>query len=120
MDIDSKYMGIVDALMLTFLGIGHFLHAIKPIKRPVSSLWVAMIICGINYGLIPGFTAIEALSNIYIIALIMCFNGFLQSFTWPNLLMIINSKYSSEKDAVLLGFWSANANVGNILGFGIF
>lgn len=52
---DTKFMGIVDALMLSFLGLGHFLHAIYPIKKPVKSLWIAMIICAVNYGLIPVF-----------------------------------------------------------------
>ncbi len=50
----------------------------------------------------------------------MCINGFLQSYTWPNLLMIINFKFNPDKYAVLLGFWSANANVGNILGYAVF
>jgi sugar phosphate permease len=87
-------MGIVDSLMLTFLGIGHFLHALYPIKKPVMSLWIAMIICGINYALIPVCMNIGPLSSIYILSLLMCSNGFLQSYTWPNLLMIINSKFN--------------------------
>lgn len=118
--IDQKYMGIVDSLMLTFLGIGHFLHALYPIKKPVLSLWVAMIVCGINYALIPGCLNISALTSIYVLSVLMCSNGFLQSYTWPNLLMIINSKFNPQIYAVLLGFWSANANVGNIIGYGVF
>lgn len=50
----------------------------------------------------------------------MSINGFLQSYTWPNLLMIIHNNFNPDKYAVLLGFWSANANIGNILGYGIF
>jgi hypothetical protein len=42
-------MGIIDALMLCFLGLGHFLHALHPIKKPVFTLWIALILCGINY-----------------------------------------------------------------------
>ncbi len=119
-EIDPKYMGIVDALMLSFLGIGHFYHAISPIKKPVKSLWIAMLICGINYGLIPVCMNFDALSNIYILSVFMCVNGFLQSYTWPNLLMIIHSKFNPEKYAVLLGFWSTNSNVGNIMGYATF
>lgn len=119
-DVESKYMGIVDSLMLTFLGLGHFLHALYPIKKPVLSLWIAMIVCGINYALIPACVNVSALANIYIVCVLMSFNGFLQSYTWPNLLMIINSRFNPQKYAVLLGFWSANANVGNIIGFGVF
>ena len=53
-----------------------------------------MIICGINYALIPVCMNIGPLSSIYILSLLMCSNGFLQSYTWPNLLMIINSKFN--------------------------
>lgn len=116
-EIEAKFMGIVDALMLSFLGIGHFLHALQPIKQPVKSLWIAMIICGINYGLIPLCMQFSPLANIYILSVFMCINGFLQSYTWPNLLMIIHSRFNPDKYPVLLGFWSTNANVGNIMGY---
>lgn len=115
-DVNPKYMGIVDALMLCFLGIGHYLHAISPVKKPVQSLWLAMIFCGLNYALIPGCMNLSFLASIYVLSVLMSLNGFLQSYTWPNLLMIVNSKFKPEKYAILLGFWSANANVGNIIG----
>jgi hypothetical protein len=51
-------MGIIDALMLTFLGIGHFLHAIKLIKKPIKSLYIALLLCGINYIFITIFMSI--------------------------------------------------------------
>jgi sugar phosphate permease len=113
-------MGIVDALMLGFLGIGHFLHTLRPIKKPVKSLFVAMMLCSLSYGLIPFCTYVHSLSNIYVVSLLMCFNGYLQSYTWPNLLMVIHSKFPPEIYTVSLGFWATNANVGNIIGFSIF
>lgn len=117
---EPKYMGIVDALMLCFLGIGHFIHAIQPISKPVKTLWIAMIICGVNYGLIPLLLSWDPFANIYILCILMSINGFLQSYTWPNLLMIVNKKFDSNKYAVLLSFWATNANVGNIIGYLIF
>lgn len=106
--------------MLTFLGIGHFIHTVYPISKPVKSLWIAMILCGINYSLIPICMNIPQLKSIITLAIIMCFNGYLQSYTWPNLLMIIHSKFIPEEYPVLLGFWATNANIGNIIGYGIF
>lgn len=47
----------------------------------------------------------------------MCVNGYLQSYTWPNLLMIIHSYFDPKKYPTLLGFWSTNVNFGNIAGF---
>ena len=46
-EVNIKYMGIVDALMLCFLGIGHYMHAIRPIKRPVRSLFLVSF-CSIS------------------------------------------------------------------------
>ena len=93
--VESKLMGIVDALMLLFLGIGHFLHAIKPIRKPVLTLWVAMILCGINYEMISICMGIKSFANLPILCILMCVNGFLQSYTWPNLLMIINFRFNT-------------------------
>lgn len=120
MDIDVQFMGIVDALMLVFLGIGHFLHALHPIKKPVKSLWIAVLLCGLSYGLIPLCMMVPFLRNIYVLGVLMSFNGFLQSFTWPNLLMVVHSKFDPAKYAMLLGFWAANTNIGNIIGYSIF
>lgn len=47
----------------------------------------------------------------------MAINGFIQSYTWPNLLMIINEKWDKKKNTTALGFWATNGNFGNIIGF---
>jgi sugar phosphate permease len=119
-DIESKLLGIVDALMLGFLGVGHFMHAVRSIKKPVYSLYIGMVLCGINFTLIPLFMKLSlSWGNFLILCILMSFNGFLQSYTWPNLLMIIHSKFDPEKYTVLLGFWATNANVGNIIGYAL-
>jgi sugar phosphate permease len=92
-NVNEQFMGIVDALMLGFLGIGHFAHTLKPIKKPVKTLYIAMILCGINYALIPLCMSLSVTRNLAMISILMCLNGYLQSFTWPNLLMIIHEKY---------------------------
>lgn len=79
--------------MLGFLGLGHFLHAVKPIDKPVKSLWISLIICGINYALIPILMDIDFLSNLVVLCVLMSINGYLQSYTWPNLLMLVNSRF---------------------------
>lgn len=86
-------MGIPDALMLGFLGLGHFLHAVKTIDKPVKILWISLIICGINYALIPILMDIDFLSNLVVLCVLMSINGYLQSYTWPNLLMLVNSRF---------------------------
>lgn len=47
----------------------------------------------------------------------MAINGYLQSFSWPNLLPLIHTVYSPDENATLLSFWTTGTNVGNIMGF---
>lgn len=49
--------------------------------------------------------------------ILMGFSGYLQSFTWPNLLPLVHSVCSPDKDTTLLGFWATCPNFGNIIGF---
>ncbi len=113
-------MGIPDALMLLCLGIGHFTHAINPIKKPVTTLWIAMMLCGIVYATITICMSFKPLASIYTLSILMSINGYLQSYSWPNLLMLIHSKFRAEKYPELLGFWATNTNFGNIIGYLIF
>ena len=113
-------MGVLDSLMLLALGLGHFMHAIYPLKRPVRCLWIAMLASAANFALMPYLLLFGQFQNMAYLCIFQLLNGFLQSYTWPTLLMIINSKYSSDKTPILLGFWSTNANFGNIIGYLVF
>ena len=113
------YLGIVDALILLFLGIGHFVHAIFPIKNPVRSLWTGLLSCSVIMAVFAISFNMKELQNYWILAILMCFNGYMQSYTWPMLLMIVHSKFDPKKHNILLGFWATNSNFGNIIGFGV-
>lgn len=110
-------MGILDSLMLLALGLGHFLHAVKPMKRPVRNLWIAMFVSAINFAIMPLLLYFQFFQNYFYLCIFQLINGFVQSYAWPTLLMLINSQYCSKKESALLGFWSTNANFGNILGY---
>lgn len=75
-----------------------------------------MIFCGISYGLIP-FCIDSHLNNIIALSILMAINGFIQSYTWPNLLMIVHEKWDQKKNSTALGFWATCTNVGNIVGY---
>lgn len=51
------------------------------------------------------------------LVILMGLSGFLQSFTWPNLLPLVHTVCSPDKDTTILGFWATCPNFGNILGF---
>lgn len=99
--------------MLLSLGAGFLYHALSPTSKPTRNLSIALLICAITYLCIP------SIDNFYLLAVIMSINGFAQSFTWPNLLVLVNSKWHKSRDSTELGFWTTNANVGNIIGFAI-
>lgn len=52
-----------------------------------------------------------------VLVILMGLSGYLQSFMWPNLLPLVHSVWSPDKDTTLLGFWATCPNFGNILGF---
>ena len=110
-------VGVIDALMMVSLGIGHFVDAIRPTKTPVNDLLVGLVSCGLLYIVLCFCFNIEFLCNIWILALIMCINGYLQAYTWPNLLMIVHSQFDPDRYSALLGFWTTNVNFGNMMGF---
>jgi len=47
----------------------------------------------------------------------MGISGLLSSFAWPNLLPVVHSVFSPDRDTAILGFWATSPNVGNIIGF---
>ena len=75
--------------MLLCLGIGHFYHTLSPIEKPVKTLSIAMVACAISYSVIP-YAIDHYLNNLPTLMILMGINGFIQSYTWPNLLMIVN------------------------------
>jgi len=120
LSLDSKLMGILASLMLTFLGIGHFIHAVKPMKKPVRNLWIALILCALNFISLPMLIDADIFHHYAYLLIFMILNGFMQSYTWPTLLTVVNSKFCSKQNSTLLGFWSTNANFGNIIGYFVF
>ena len=75
-----------------------------------------MIACSLSYAAIP-FCIDHSLNTLTNLIILMAINGFIQSYTWPNLLMIINEKWDKKKNTTALGFWATNGNFGNIIGF---
>jgi len=45
--------------------------------------------------------------------------GFFQFAAWPSLLTLTNQYIDLKKDGAAMGFWTSNANIGNILGFAL-
>lgn len=81
-------------------------------------MWIALVICALEYCLIAYLMGIMKGGFAFATLLIlMGVSGYLQSFTWPNLLPLVHTVCSPDKDTTLLGFWATCPNFGNILGF---
>lgn len=116
--IDGEVIGIVDSIMLLFIGIGNLVIAMYPLSKPIRALWIALLLCAIEYTFVPiSMNLMSGTGAFVVLIILMGINGFLQSFTWPNLLPLVHTVCSPDKDAILLGFWTTASNVGNILGF---
>lgn len=76
-----------------------------------------MFLCALDYALVPFLEETLHYNSYWILFGLMAFNGFLQSYTWPNLLMTIQAYFDPKKQSTLLAFWSTNSNVGNIVGY---
>lgn len=103
--------------MLYALALGFFQQTILPFAKPVFALGIGLLLTALFFILIPILLNAFVGQSFVILCILMCLDGYFQSFAWPNLLMLINSQYDNKKSALLLGIWSTNTNFGNILGF---
>lgn len=47
----------------------------------------------------------------------MIINGFSQSAGYPGLVAVMGNWFGKDSRGILLGLWSINSNLGNILGY---
>lgn len=104
--------------MLLFIGLGNFMIAIKPLSKPIRALWIALLLCGLEYCLVPiSMDNLHGVAAFTVLLILMGLSGYLQSFVWPNLLPLVHSAFSPDKDTTILGFWATCPNFDNIIGF---
>jgi sugar phosphate permease len=103
--------------MLYALALGFFQQTIFPFARPVLALSLGMLLIALFFVLIPVLVNAFLAQSFAILCVLMSIDGYFQSYAWPNLLMLVNSQFDNKKEALILGLWSTNTNVGNIVGF---
>lgn len=105
--------------MLYALALGYLQQAIFPFAKPVFALGMGLLLTAVFYVLIPVALGAFTEQSFVLLCILMSIDGYWQSYSWPNLLMLVNSQYDNKKEAVILGVWMTNTNVGNILGFAL-
>lgn len=103
--------------MLYALALGFFQQTIFPFSRPVLALSIGLLLTALFFILIPILLTIFEDQSYAILCVLMCLDGYFQSYAWPNLLMLVNSQFDNKKESLILGVWSTNTNTGNIVGF---
>jgi sugar phosphate permease len=83
--------------MLYALAIGFFQQTILPFSRPVVALGIGLLLTAFVYVLVPILVNAFVPQSFVILCILMCINGYFQSYAWPNLLMLVNSQYDNKK-----------------------
>lgn len=77
--------------MLYAIAIGFFQQSIFPFSRVVFTLGIGLLLTAFFFILIPVTLTNIASGSFVVLCVLMCIDGYFQSYAWPNLLMLINS-----------------------------
>jgi sugar phosphate permease len=83
--------------MLYALALGFLQQAIFPFPKPVFALAIGLLLTAIFFALVPVALTSCVSGCFAILCVLMCIDGYFQSFAWPNLLMLINSQFDNKK-----------------------
>jgi sugar phosphate permease len=124
-DLSNLYLGLFDALVYISLGLGFFLRfLIQGNLNLVSSYAIFISFASLAYLIIP-VTHLAFQEEVKEHSLLrevlpsigLLLFGFCQFPAWPTLLTLTNDHFDLKKDGKAIGIWSANGDLGNIVGF---
>ena len=121
----NLFLGLFDALVYIALGTGFFFRFLLQGKKNLRfSLVLFLSIACVGYLYIPISSLVlgeTVRSNfflqIFLPGLGLLIFGFFQFPAWPTLLTFTNEHFNLEKEGTAMGIWSANGDLGNIVGF---
>lgn len=124
--LNNVFLGLFDGLIYISLACGYFLrYLIEGSTRKTTIYLIFGCLTAIGYATIPiiGFslqndkgiiTDQSKITQFIIPGISLIVFGFCQFTSWPVLLYFVNQHF---KEGHLLGFWSANGDLGNVCGF---
>jgi hypothetical protein len=125
-ELNSIFLGLFDGLVYIALSLGFFFRYLVEGKTSKTKIYLIYgTVTAIAYSTIPflgmilknGEGKLENQSDFIrfgIPGIALLIFGFCQFTAWPVLLYFVNKYY---KKGTMLGVWSANGDVGNVLGF---
>ncbi|CAK94298.1 unnamed protein product (macronuclear) [Paramecium tetraurelia] len=115
-DFDKSYLADVNfAFLFTYGSSMLFLGQIGDRIGPKRFMLYGTFMTGIIQFLIAGLFHIEQ-HNKWLILMLMIFNGVAQAPVWPGLMAIMNNWQSKPNKVIVMGYFTACTNIGNILG----
>jgi sugar phosphate permease len=124
-DQSNLFLGLFDALVYIALGTGFFFRFLLQGKKNLKfSLVLFLTIACIGYMVIPISSLLlgDSVKNNFFLqeflpGLGLLIFGFFQFPAWPTLLTLTSEHFNLEKEGTAMGIWSANGDLGNIVGF---
>ena len=115
----------MDSLVYVSLGVGFFLRFLLVGKMNLVFSYVLFVgIAAVAYLIIPVTSLIfgeQVQENIFLQEVLPAVGllvfGFCQFAAWPALLTLTSEHFDHTNGGKAMGIWSANGNLGNILGF---
>lgn len=115
-NISKQYIGIVDALYLVFYSLGMaVLGSLMHRFTLKNYVFIGLVVASTSYMLWMVLYAITGFYNVVVMTILMCLNGFFQATGWPGSIGIFSLWFAGHKKGLLMGIWSCNANIGNII-----
>jgi sugar phosphate permease len=126
-DQSNFWLGLFDALVYLALGMGFFCRFLLEGKKNLLKSYIIFItIACAAYLVIPvvSLTLGNQVKDSYLLQEIvpgvgLLVFGFCQFPAWPTLLTLTSEHFNLEKEGTAIGTWSANGDLGNIVGFAL-
>lgn len=111
------FMGTLDTIFMFFYAIGLFISGILGDRLPlVFVLCVGMSVSSLSVFFFGCVTKWTGNTQPWLYGLLWAINGLAQSTCWPTIVAIMANWFGRKGRGCILGLWSANASVGNIVG----
>jgi MFS family permease len=123
----NLWLGLFDALVYLSLGMGFFFRFLLEGKKNLLKSYIIFIsIACTAYLAIPILSLIcnKDVADSFLLkeivpGIALLVFGFCQFPAWPTLLTLTNEHFNLEKEGAAIGTWSANGDLGNIIGFAL-
>jgi len=112
----TSFLGALDTIFLFFYAFGLFISGFLGDRlNPKVFLYIGMSVTSVVFVLFGCARALHY-DNEGVLAVLWAINGLAQSIGWPLNVAVMGNWFPVKVRGTVLGIWSANSSVGNIIG----